>query len=277
MAKYIAAVSGGPDSMAMLYMCRKQIVAVCHVNYQKRASASRDMLIVERTCEDLHIPLEKLIVTEDQYKRYYQKNKNFQNVAREIRYDFFIKKANKYRVDGVLIAHNKDDFLETALIQIKRKSKTLFLGIEKKSKYKNLRVFRPLLNKWKDELIVYCTKNNIPYGLDETNELDIYERNRIRKALNVLTSKEKVDEWKRIQKFNRDHSNKYADANKKYSMWKLNSFNIDFYCALSKSIGEQIIYRFLIENNIYKISANKIKLIDQFLHAQKTKARLRLG
>jgi hypothetical protein len=40
---------------------------------------------------------------------------------------------------------------------------------------------------------------------------------------------------------------------------------------------EQLIYYFLIDNNINKISSNKIKLIDQFLQLGKTKGKLRLG
>jgi tRNA(Ile)-lysidine synthase len=147
MAKYIAAVSGGPDSMALLHMYHKQIIAVCHVNYQKRPTADRDMLIVQEFCRSLNIPFEKLVVSEEHYKEYYDKSNNFQNVARMIRYDFFIDQAKKYHVNKVLVAHNKDDFLETALIQKKRKSKTLFLGIEKNSKYKSLGIYRPLLNK----------------------------------------------------------------------------------------------------------------------------------
>jgi tRNA(Ile)-lysidine synthase len=145
MAKYIAAVSGGPDSMALLHMYRKQIVAVCHINYQKRISADRDMSIVEKYCETIGMPLEKLVVTKSLYDKY-QNYKNFQNIARIIRYDFFIKCATKYSVNTVLVAHNKDDFLETALIQRKRKSKSLFYGIVKKGKYKTLNVYRPLLN-----------------------------------------------------------------------------------------------------------------------------------
>jgi tRNA(Ile)-lysidine synthase len=194
MPKYIAAVSGGPDSMALLHMYRKQIIAVCHVNYQKRENANRDMLIVEQFCQQENIPIEKLIVTTEKYTYYYQKYKNFQNIARKIRYDFFIENATKYQVNTVLMGHNKDDCLETAIFQIKRKSKSLYLGIESKGKYQNLNIYRPLLNKWKNELLVYCEMNHIPYGIDETNTSDIYERNRIRKALARLSLSEKENE-----------------------------------------------------------------------------------
>jgi tRNA(Ile)-lysidine synthase len=44
--KYLAAVSGGPDSMCMLDMYKNNIRGVCHVNYHKRPSAERDTRIV---------------------------------------------------------------------------------------------------------------------------------------------------------------------------------------------------------------------------------------
>jgi tRNA(Ile)-lysidine synthase len=143
--KYVAAVSGGPDSMALLYLYAKQIAVVCHVNYNKRNSANRDKDIVESFCKKHEIPLELLEVDQKIYDKYKTDTNNFQTIARMIRYDFFIKIAAKYKLSTILIAHNKDDFLETALMQKKRNSKTLFLGIQKKSKYKNIQIYRPLL------------------------------------------------------------------------------------------------------------------------------------
>jgi tRNA(Ile)-lysidine synthase len=147
MSKYIAAISGGPDSMTMLHMYQKQIVAVCHINYKKRLSADRDMRIVQEFCKKSGIPFECMIVTKNEYDKYFNITNNFQTVARMIRYDFFIKNVKKHKADAILVAHNKDDFLETAFLQMKRKSKTLFLGIEKNSMYKGVKIYRPLLNK----------------------------------------------------------------------------------------------------------------------------------
>lgn len=48
--RYLAAVSGGPDSMALLYAYKKLIYGVCHVNYNKRKTAKRDELIVKNFC-----------------------------------------------------------------------------------------------------------------------------------------------------------------------------------------------------------------------------------
>jgi tRNA(Ile)-lysidine synthase len=183
MMQYIAAVSGGPDSMCMLNMYKKNIVAVCHVNYKKRQSADRDMQIVKHFCLKNKIRFFPLIINKNKLTKYLKINKNFQNAARLIRYDFFNQCASKIKNFNLIVAHTKSDFLETALMQKQRNSKTLFLGIHEHGKYKDLNIYRPILNMTKNETLAYCLKNKILYGIDETNELPIYERNIVRKEM----------------------------------------------------------------------------------------------
>jgi tRNA(Ile)-lysidine synthase len=178
--KYIIGVSGGPDSMCLLDKYKKHIELVCHVNYKKRPTVNRDETIVRDYCKSNHLKVKVLNVTKAIYHKYQKLyGNNFQNIARLIRYDFFLKNGT-----NVLIAHNKDDFIETALMQLKRKTKSLFLGIHKKSLYKTLHIFRPLLNKRKNELQKYCDQHNIIYGIDESNLINIYQRNKLRKEIN---------------------------------------------------------------------------------------------
>lgn len=57
--KYLVAVSGGPDSMALLDLLTRsnQVYAVVHVNYHWRKSANRDMHLVQRYCHIHHLKL----------------------------------------------------------------------------------------------------------------------------------------------------------------------------------------------------------------------------
>jgi tRNA(Ile)-lysidine synthase len=151
--KYLAAVSGGPDSMFMLYLLKDKICGVCHVNYQKRETANRDMAIVKNFCESNKIKFYCLKVNKKILNQYTKNNSNFQNAARLIRYDFFIKCANSSGTNRLLIGHNKDDFLETALMQKQRHSQTLFLGIRDINIYKSLYIARPLLECWKSQIL----------------------------------------------------------------------------------------------------------------------------
>ena len=62
---YIIGVSGGPDSMALLDMCRKEgfQLVVAHMNYKKRDTADRDMELVRSYCARFHIPFEARLQT----------------------------------------------------------------------------------------------------------------------------------------------------------------------------------------------------------------------
>jgi tRNA(Ile)-lysidine synthase len=179
---YIAAVSGGPDSMALLHKYKDEIRCVCHINYKKRKSAKRDENIVKKFCKLANIDFKLLKCTRSVYKKY-SADKNFQSMARTIRYDFFAKMGEKYNIKDLLVAHNLDDFLETAKMQLEKKTKVLYIGIREKSMYKGMIIHRPFLNIRKNDLMKYCDDNNVQYGIDETNLTDHYYRNRIRKDI----------------------------------------------------------------------------------------------
>lgn len=68
-------------------------------------------------------------------------------------------------------------------MQLQRKSQTLFLGIQELTKILDLNVFRPLLKYRKKSLVNYCIKNDIAFGVDETNEHFFYERNLVRSII----------------------------------------------------------------------------------------------
>ena len=172
--KVLIACSGGPDSMALLDMYRsKKKVVVCHINYHKRKTAKRDENIVKRYCNNYGIPF---------YKFDYKTNKkgNFQKLARDFRYSCFKKVCDKEKIKVVYVAHQMDDNIETYLMQIKRNTSVNCYGIAKNININGLKIYRPLLNKTKEQLVQYLTRKNIEYGIDESNNTNQYERNRVR-------------------------------------------------------------------------------------------------
>ena len=179
--KYIAAVSGGPDSIALLHKYRKKIAIVCHVNYCKRPDSFHDAQIVSDYCKQYHITFKQYVVKKSTYDD--SDITNFQALARKIRYDFFEKIAKKYNLPNVLVAHHFDDFLETAIMQENRKSLNFFYGIKKLNYYKTLTIYRPFIRLTKKQLISYCHRNNLIYAIDSTNASCVYERNCVRKQL----------------------------------------------------------------------------------------------
>lgn len=179
--RYLLAVSGGPDSMAMLNMYKNRAKAVCTVNYNKRQDSNKDVEIVRNFCEANNIKFYLKEIDPNIYKE--TKIDNFQSFARKLRYDFFLEIAKKENIKRLMIAHNLNDSLETAYMQFSRNSKSLFYGIREKSRFENLILYRPLLIYQKDCLMRYCDEKNIMYAIDISNDSDIYERNRVRKII----------------------------------------------------------------------------------------------
>ncbi len=197
--KVLVAVSGGPDSMALLDMVKdKYECYVAHVNYHHRDSALRDENIVRDFCLKYNIPFFK----ED----YVESSGNFQERARIFRYEFFKDLVNEYHLDCVLIARQKDDLIETYLMQEKRNSQVYYYGLKSSVEIFGIKVKRPLLSKTKKELEDYCKKNNIEYGIDESNLGDDFTRNKIRhEVIDRMSIKEKNALVRKIRDLNKEN------------------------------------------------------------------------
>lgn len=196
--KYIVACSGGPDSMALLDMLRKENneVVVAHVNYQKRDTAFRDEKIVEQYCKKFNIEyrVRKVI---------YDHSYNFEAWARDVRYSFFEEICDEFHTKDIYVAHHKDDHIETYLFQKQRGMLCDWYGLKNGMNRNGYIVHRPLLSYTKKDLVDYCEKNKILYGIDETNLSDSYTRNKIRHSIiDRLSSLEKDELCLEIQKEN---------------------------------------------------------------------------
>jgi len=203
----LVACSGGPDSMFLLKTLnnkknKKETIIVCHVNYKLRESAERDQKIVEKFCSDNHLKLEILTIS-DSFNSQYAKIKNFQSKARQMRYDFFARVGKMYGSNLIYVAHHKDDFIETAIMQENRSDEYLFYGLKKENVFKGMVIIRPLLNIYKSEILEELKRERIMYGIDESNANPKYERNLIRSKLDRVSIKEKDKIYKLYSKLNR--------------------------------------------------------------------------
>lgn len=177
--KYLIACSGGPDSMALLNMLVEEgfNVIVAHVNYKTRVESDDEEKLVRNYCK------EKSLILEVSYFDHNYKG-SFEDAARKFRYSFFADVYKKYDLDGLFVAHHKDDLIETFLLKMQRNVINESYLIKTETKINNMKVIRPLLYMaTKEELLNYCDSKNIPYGIDKTNFLDITPRNVIRRQL----------------------------------------------------------------------------------------------
>lgn len=173
---YLVACSYGPDSMALLNILVENDyrLIVCHVNYHRRPESNLEQKGLETFCATHKLELKVLDTTGLEPKG------NFQAWAREIRYQFFKRVYEEKKADGLFVAHQEDDLIETYLIQKARKSLVFYYGIAEQTTIMGMKVLRPLLKKSKASLQRYCRINHVPFSIDSSNLTDHYLRNRIR-------------------------------------------------------------------------------------------------
>lgn len=173
--KYLLAVSGGADSMAMLDMFYKHSPAlqffVVTVDHQLRKESSSDCQFVAQWCNEHGIDCHVVTVGVKEYCE--EHGVSVETGARILRH----KALNQFDCDYICLAHNKDDNAESILMHIVRGSGVKgALGMQPYSG----RYFRPLINMSKDEVLTYCRLNNVRFVVDETNNSVDYTRNFVR-------------------------------------------------------------------------------------------------
>ncbi len=272
---FIAAVSGGPDSMCMLDIYRDRIKAVCFVNYHDRDDTHIDQKIVKEYCKKYNVKLHILDVTEEIYSKY--PYNNYQDQCRRIRYNFFNQIAKIYGLIDVIVAHNYNDFLETAYSQILSNKKNMFLGIKKISYYKNIRIIRPLINFPKALLQKYCDANSIQYMIDSTNSKDIYQRNIHGKLLWILDENTFRKLGNYINSYNELNAPYDLEINKYYLLWKSKNFDLSYILEKAYFYQYHMVYKYLSNNFISRINRNKINQIIDFIFSKKQNTYYRLS
>lgn len=180
--KYLLGVSGGADSMVMLYVANNVAkqkdakIRVITVEHGIRGAESvADSKFVQDACKNLGIDC---ICTKIDAKKYAQQNKlSLEESARILRYQAFEEQKSPDEV--IMVAHNKDDQAETVLMHIFRGS-----GIDGATGIKNRQnILRPLINITKKEILDYATIKKIAYVVDSTNNQTEYSRNYLRKEV----------------------------------------------------------------------------------------------
>ncbi|MCF0217427.1 MAG: tRNA lysidine(34) synthetase TilS [Malacoplasma sp.] len=270
MKKYLIAVSGGPDSMALLNKKRRYVKAVCHINYHDREDTDNDELIVTNFCNQFKIPLFVFDTKKDNVDQYLN-IKNPQTYYRKIRFDFFIKIAKQLNIKNCLIAHNRDDFIESAYMSLDKNKHHLFLGIRKKSVYQSLILIRPLLHKSKNSLQKYCDKKQIAYAIDYSNFTDIYDRNVTRKIIANWTKKELYFFYFKIKFHNIKNFFLIKKVDNLFAKWKALNFDLHFFNNQRPNLKTNLIYLYLNHIGI-KPNQNKIKQSIEFIEKNQTQS-----
>lgn len=188
--RIVVAVSGGADSVALLYILNQisryltPLHLICaHVHHGFRAESDQEAELVQKYAESMNIPFEMIRLNMPKYIE--ETGRNSQDAAREKRYAFLHEVAEKYNANSIALAHHANDQAETVMLHMLRGSGASGLsGIKIKRIEKNVELIRPCLRITKTDLEQLCEKEDLPYLTDSSNMNRKYFRNAIR--LDVL-------------------------------------------------------------------------------------------
>jgi tRNA(Ile)-lysidine synthase len=174
----VTATSGGVDSVVLnqVLLNLGYAVHLAHVNYQKRGLASdQDELFVRTLAQTWDTE-----ITVWQAKRGEAKPRNFQDWAREYRYERFQELADQRGAQAIALGHHADDRIETLLMRVMRgASPSHWDGLREW----NPPLLRPLLGVSRKEILEYAIAHQLQWREDASNQDTHYARNLIRHEL----------------------------------------------------------------------------------------------
>lgn len=175
---HLVALSGGPDSVCLFRMMIElgYNIHAMHCNFHLRGKESaRDELFCQQLCEAFDIPLH---LTHFDTKIYAKAHKiSIEMAARELRYGYFESLRQTLGAASIVVAHHRDDNVETVLMNIIRG--TGIHGIEG-IKPRNGFIIRPLLCLSRKEITEYLALLSQSSVTDSSNLIDDVTRNKIR-------------------------------------------------------------------------------------------------
>lgn len=187
-AIFLVALSGGPDSVALLRILinKGYKVEAAHCNFHLRGKESdRDEAFCKALCEKLGV---KLHIAHFDTKEFAKlRGISIEMAARDLRYRWFAQLAQDTNAAGVCVAHHSDDQVETILLNLLRGTGLKgLLGM----RHQNGIFLRPLLNMSRKDILEYLQRIGQDYVTDSTNLEDDVQRNKLR--LDVIPMLETV-------------------------------------------------------------------------------------
>lgn len=251
--KYVVAISGGVDSISLFDLIKKgtknkKNIVIAHLDHGIRLDSQKDLLLVKNLAEQNNL--------EFWSKTLDLGSKTSEEKARKLRYDFLNDVLVKTNSKGLITAHHQDDLIETILINLIRG--TYRKGLTSLSS--NDRIYRPLLNYSKKEILDYAIRNKLKWREDSTNNNTDYLRNHLRhKILNNLSASER----QRIVAINQNQKelNKKMDdilENLFAKNIKHNKLDRLWFNSIDLKIQKEILSHWLRKNGLLEFNTKQI-------------------
>ncbi len=187
----LIAVSGGPDSIALVWLMQRWAkgrtdaprLIVASVDHGLRADSAREAAAVATLCAQLGLPHETLLWTGEKPRT------RVQETARLARERLLLACAMRHQAGAIVMAHHADDQAETVLMRLAAgsglaglKGMALREAIEGSAVVK----LRPLLDIPKSRLVATCQAAGLPFVTDPSNANEAFARARLRRSAAVL-------------------------------------------------------------------------------------------
>lgn len=180
--KYIVALSGGADSVSLLFVLKHLEhelgigVEAAHCNFHLRGAESvRDEEFCKQLCGRLDVPLHLIHFDTQAYADLHRVS--IEMAARDLRYGYFENLRRDIEAQDICVAHHRDDSVETVLLNLVRGTGLRGLrGIQPR----NGNIIRPLLSLSREDIVQYLDALGESFVTDSTNLHNDVKRNKIR-------------------------------------------------------------------------------------------------
>ncbi|MBV1700345.1 MAG: tRNA lysidine(34) synthetase TilS [Hyphomicrobiales bacterium] len=186
----VLAVSGGPDSMALMALARRwqallgakaPNLGVVSVDHALRQESAAECALVAQVAGQLGLP-HTIAVWQGP-----KPATGLMERARIARYQLLQEAARSLGASGIVTAHHADDQAETILLRLAHgTSITGLAGMRLHETDAGLDLWRPLLGLTKRQLVDYCTRNQLAYCQDPSNLDPKYARTRLRHHMALM-------------------------------------------------------------------------------------------
>lgn len=292
--KILAAVSGGPDSLAMvdfLYNRQKRYgikIIVAHVDHMLRGEESlQDLYFVRDYCESKGISFHGVSINIKE--KMILEQRGMQETARKYRYQYFEKIMEEYHLNKLIVAQHGDDQIETILMRLVRGSGGITrAGIQVRRPFSNNKeIVRPLLAVSKSEIEEYCSYYELNPRRDLSNEKKDYTRNRFRLEVLPYIKKENPRVIEHFQRFS-EHITEDETYLLQLAVQEYNNvckvmgedkiiIDIPAFLKVANPLQRRVIHlilNYLYQQNLEEITSHHINLLIQLLKGDNPSGKL---
>ncbi|MCI0395836.1 MAG: tRNA lysidine(34) synthetase TilS [Chloroflexi bacterium] len=187
----VVAVSGGPDSLALLHVLARQGIhpadklVVAHLDHGLRPSATAEATFVAKTAAAWGVAC--VVEREDVVALARDQGLSLEEAGRQARYAFLARVAAQRGAAAVATGHHADDQAETVLMHFLRGSSLAglrgMLPVGPLPGAPHLTLFRPFLEAPREEILAYCQEHDLAPVEDASNMDTTFFRNRLRHEL----------------------------------------------------------------------------------------------